>query len=150
DGGTVAFSNVLALGIAGGSGFNNEVIIDNGTLKYLGSANASLGRAPIFNPGGATVDVASGTNEFTLNQAAIGPGGLTKAGAGTLILNNANSTFSGNTLVNQGTLRLTAAGLSGGTLTMQSGTILQFANNITVTNPVSIPSGSIGLQVSAP
>jgi autotransporter-associated beta strand protein len=145
-GGTVAVSNVAALGLNGGGGINNEIFIDSGTLRYMGT-NANLGRAPVFNSGGATIEVVSPTNEFTLNTAAVGVGPLTKTGPGTLVLSQAADNYGGGTTVGAGTLRLTAAAAGTGGITLTPNTILQFTNGFTFTNSVNISGTPTTIQV---
>jgi autotransporter-associated beta strand protein len=90
---------------------------NGGTLRASLSSNAFLQGLSGANvqDGGAVID-SSGYN-ITINQGLLdsGNGGLTKLGAGTLVL-NATNTYSGPTVVAGGTLALGAAG----TLAMSS------------------------------
>src|ERR1051326_5282420 len=145
-GGTVAVSNVAALGLTGSGGINNEIFIDGATLRYMG-INANLGRAPVFNSGGATIEVFSPTNEFTLNTAAVGVGSLTKTGPGTLILSQAADNYGGGTTLSAGTLRLTAAAAGTSGITLTPNTTLQLTNGFTFTNGITIPGSPTTIQV---
>jgi autotransporter-associated beta strand protein len=147
DGGTIAFSNAAALGIAGSGGFNSEIFINGGTLTYMGLANVNFGRAPVLNPNGATVQVVSSTNEFTLNTGITGPGALTKMGPGVLVLNNNADVYSGGTIVNEGPLRLSAAAAGSGPITLNSGTTLQLTNNFTFTNAMNVAGAGVTIRV---
>jgi autotransporter-associated beta strand protein len=145
-GSTIAVSNAAALGLNGSGGINNELFIDNGTLRYMGT-NANLGRAPVFNSGGATIEVLSPTNEFTLNTAAVGVGSLTKTGPGTLVLSQTADNYAGGTTIGAGTLRLTAAAAGTGGITLTPNTTLQITNSFTFTNGVNIAGSPTTIQV---
>jgi autotransporter-associated beta strand protein/T5SS/PEP-CTERM-associated repeat protein len=91
----------------------------------------------IIGTNGAVIDD-GGFSITALNAFADGvgsTGGLTKLGAGTLIL-NAVSTYTGTTVVSNGTLQ--ANGLAGG-ITVESGATLLSAS--TVAGPVTVASG---------
>ncbi len=76
---------------------------DGGTLRVTGSFNTTP-RAVELLPGGGGLDIANTANSFTYSGNISGPGGLTKAGTGTLVLSGAN-TYGGATTINAGTLR---------------------------------------------
>ncbi len=83
--------------------------------------------------GANTIAVVSPDHSATIDLTIVGnPGvGLTKTGAGTLVLNRVNS-YTGRTAVNQGTLRVAAAnrlGASGAGVSFDGGT-LQFAADV--------------------
>jgi len=89
---------------------SGPLVMNNGALRYTGG-NATENRAVTFNGLGGTFDVTSGTT-LTLasaikgSGAAIGDlGGLTKIGAGTLIL-TASNFFNGPTVVSNGVLTI--------------------------------------------
>ena len=86
---------------------------DGGTLQLGADFNLASTRAIALNAGGGTFD----TNGFTttVSQAITGPGGLTKAGWGTLILSGA-STYTGGTTIGDGTLQLGDGGTTGAIL----------------------------------
>ena len=95
-GGTLAINKLV-----GGAGAS-ALVFDGGTLR-ANSANddfIAVNTATLATNGGVF-----DTNGFdvTVNQVMEGPGGLTKSGSGTLVLNGA-STFAGTTTVSQGTL----------------------------------------------
>lgn len=145
-GGTIAVSNVAALGLNGSGGINNEIFIDAATLRYMGT-NANLGRAPVFNSGGATIEVLSPTNELNISVAAIGAGSLTKTGPGTLILSQAADNYGGGTTINAGTVRMTAAGAGTGGITITPNATLQLTNSFTFTNGINIVGFPTAIQV---
>ena len=84
-----------------------------------------------------TIDVATGS--ATINVDLVGTGGLSKDGAGTLVLGGTNS-FTGGLLLNAGTVTVTnAAALGIGTLSMADGTTLAAgANGLVVGNDVAL------------
>jgi autotransporter-associated beta strand protein len=106
-GGTLSVGQAYNLGAPAAN-----LVVDGGTLQVTGTALMSLsglGRTnPItFTPGKTVVlDINTAANVFTADQVLNqGSGGLTKLGAGTLVLNQAN-TYTGLTTISAGTLRL--------------------------------------------
>lgn len=108
--GAVNLSGTSTLGltsISKGSG-TATFTADGGTLQATGSSSSFMQglNAAMINGGGLTVD--SGAFTVTISQpllAGTGTGGLTKAGAGTLVLTG-SSTYAGSTTINAGTLQL--------------------------------------------
>lgn len=98
NGGTTLFNTLNNLG-------NGAINFGGGTLKYGGNLDDLSTRLVTFNPGGATIDDGGGVITFANPVGNNGTGGLTKLGAGTLTLDGTNQ-FSGNTIVNAGTLAL--------------------------------------------
>ncbi len=125
DEGTVRVSADTALGQIS----NNTLTFDGGTLQYGAVFALNTGRAITLNAGGGTVD----TNGFaeTIGSTIAGPGGLAKAGAGTLTLSALN-TYAGPTSVAAGTLAVTGS-ISGSAVSVSSGATLS-----------SGPSGTVG------
>jgi len=146
-GGTVEVTNVTGLGVVNANGVTGngvELFFDGagGTLRYLGLVSASWPRAMVINANNATIDVASSTNELTAAQI-LGPGGLTKTGPGTLVLNSTDS-FQGGTTLSAGTLRVNNGSdrLGTGTLNLAGGTLLFSANPFAVTNSIAVTADS--------
>ena len=105
NGGVLNFTNSNNLG--NGTAIN----FGGGTLQYATGNTADISvRTVTLNAGGGTIDTAGNNVSFANRIGNSGIGGLTKTGAGSLTLNT-NSTYSGNTVVNQGTLAL-GAGIS--------------------------------------
>jgi outer membrane autotransporter protein len=110
-GGVVAVAADNALGASTGG-----LAFDGGTLQLNRSLDLAATRAVTLNAAGGTVDTQ--TFDSTLAQPVTGTGALTKAGAGTLLMNGV-STYSGSTNVTAGTLAIgdpahTNAALAGG------------------------------------
>ncbi len=83
----------------------------NSSFTYVGSANnLNLGAGPVTLGGGITATVNAKT--LTVGGAIGGAFGLTKAGAGTLVLLGTSS-YSGGTTITAGTLAIGGAGLLG-------------------------------------
>ncbi|HEY9133204.1 MAG TPA: autotransporter-associated beta strand repeat-containing protein, partial [Dyella sp.] len=116
---------------------------EGGTLQVTGTAFNSTARAVSLGAGGGGFDIADAGNTFTLSGAIGGNGGLTKLGAGTLVLNGAN-TYSGGTTISAGTLQGNGASLQGN---IADNAALVFDQNVdgTFTGAIS-GSGSVTKQ----
>ncbi len=79
----------------------NHAMVWSGNFGFVGSNPLNLGTGAILLAGPSTVNL--GANSLTVGGVISGGSNLTQSGAGTLILTAAN-TFTGNTLVNGGTL----------------------------------------------
>ena len=160
DNGTLAISNYLALGsivslgITGSGQNQNDIILDGGTLNYVGTTNVNLsigkGEGMVLNAGGGTIQVTSPTNFLALNKGVSGVGALTKTGPGTMIMESTVAAYPGGTTVNAGTLELTAAALGYGPLTLNNSAIFALSS-VTLTNTVNIagPSTTILLLTNS-
>lgn len=115
------------------------LVFSGGTLQVTGASWHSTAHPITWQGGG--IDVAEGSNTFTISQALAGQGMLTKLGAGTLVLTGQN-TYIGGTTVNRGTLRGPAGSLPGNiinnaTLTFDQATDEMFAGNISGTGTLT-------------
>jgi autotransporter-associated beta strand protein len=113
-GGTLSISQDTNLGNPPASATAGSLIIDStGTLattvSFTLNQNRGIKIGPTSGTGAGTIDVLSGTiltyGGIITSNGASGTGGLTKAGAGTLVLSGAN-TYTGTTSINVGTLQL--------------------------------------------
>ena len=154
-GGLSAFSqlNLLAGGLLRPYSFVNhgglsEVNFNGGTLAPLTDNSSFMENlsSVYVRSGGAIIDT-EGKN-ITIGQALLdgsGGGGLTKNGSGTLTLTGAN-TYTGNSIVNAGTLRFGPAHIGPGTITAAGGATVSFlstGSGISVSVPsVTLASGA--------
>ncbi|WP_266171348.1 autotransporter-associated beta strand repeat-containing protein [Dyella subtropica] len=98
--GTVTVDNSAgAVNASGMQFYSNGYVVSGGALQLIGLS----GPGPIINVGDGTA--ASTSTTATINSALIGSAGLVKTDYGTLVLGAAN-TYSGNTIIQQGTLSL--------------------------------------------
>lgn len=123
NGGTVIFSALGNLG-AGAINFNG------GTLQYSGNSDDISTKAVNLNAGGGTINTAGQTVNYANPIGNNGVGGLTKTGSGSLTLNGTN-TYSGNTVVSQGTLALGANSIltNSAAIIVNSGAVLDTATS---------------------
>lgn len=161
DGGTFTTSRA----IANGSGGTAVVNLNGGTLRTGIAMNVFAGAMTVsIRNGGAIFDtngVNSTVDKALLHSITDGDnaidGGLTKSGAGTMTLTSNGSTYTGNVLVNEGTLALqtglngpapASTGLGnpntpGRTVTVAAGATLQFRQHDQLGNDVATPQMSI-------
>ena len=151
-GGTLSVSQDANLGSVPGATTASSLVIDNGILSTTATftLNAKRGMAvgTFSGSGAGTIDVASGTiltYGGIITSSGAGTGGLTKAGAGTLLLSGAN-TYTGITTISAGTLKLGAASAlpSGpGTLNLVVNATLDLNGNSTTVNGLSGTTGTV-------
>jgi len=124
-----------------------------GTITYTKATLAANDPGSAFlngnfnmRTGSVTFDIADSSNTTTelaigANISSAGAYGLTKTGAGTLVLSGTN-TYTGNTSLSGGILRLASSGaLSTGSLTISSTANLELAGNgITLNNAIALGS----------
>lgn len=141
NGGTVSVRDDANLGDAG-----NVVTMIGGELRITGTSYTSSDRTVSLLPGGG-IGIDDATNVFTWNGAIVGPGSLQKTGAGTLVLDHANS-YGGITWLSDGTLRLGDNGAIGtGNLVMSGGTLSFGASGMSLANAVRLAGeGTIDVQ----
>ena len=123
--GTVSVSTEANLGNAsGGLAFNG------GILQVTGTGFGSTARSIDWQSGGGGFDIADAAHSFTVAQTLAGTGGLTKKGAGTVVLNGAD-TYTGGTNVNAGSLKLGATGslADTGAVTVAGGAALDLTSH---------------------
>jgi autotransporter-associated beta strand protein len=145
-----AQSSLVSLGIRGSGGVRNSFIMDGGTVNYVGLTNVNFGQNgsyPVFNANGGTISVASATNVLTVNGPCAGVGSLTKTGPGTMVLSSGADAYLGNTIVNAGTLRLSATAVGYGAVILNNNTTMQITNVFALTNTVNIPGSGVVVQL---
>ena len=129
------------------AGFNQQFasLTSNTSTTHIGNSSTTADSV-------LTINLASGTNTFTGNlvDAIGGVGtrklGLTKAGAGVLVLSGTGNTFSGNTRLDAGTVRIAnALALQMSTVDIQSGS-LSFAGLTSATLGGLKGTGSLSLS----
>lgn len=142
--GSMAVNTAGTLDLAG---FNQQFagLTSNTSTPRIGNSSTTADSV-------LTINLASGTNTFTGNlvDAIGGVGtrklGLTKAGAGVLVLSGTGNTFSGNTRLDAGTVRIAnALALQMSTVDIQSGS-LSFAGLTSATLGGLKGTGSLSLS----
>lgn len=119
-------------------------IVAGATLQVgAGGITGTLGGGNVLHDGAL---IFNRSNTLTVANAISGTGTLTQAGTGTTTLTGAN-TYSGGTTVAAGTLRLGSSGAAGtGTITTTGGA-LSYANNVTLTNAITLNAASTRFEV---
>jgi autotransporter-associated beta strand protein len=122
-------------------GTGGRLTLDRGTLAAMASLTSP--RAVKLGANGGVIDTRA--NTLGLTGPVSGPGGLTKQGAGLLVLSGVND-YLGGTTVNEGTLRLGAGAFlpATGALTVNGGFFDLNGNSITV-GSLSGAGGTIAL-----
>lgn len=152
DGGTFAMTNTSALGPNVNQIYNQILIGNNATVKFFGTTNQNLNHFVTISQNGGTFEVSSNSTILTVNNTILGAGGLTKTGAGTLVLSQTGDAYAGGTIVNAGTLRLTAAAAGFGGVTLANNSALELTNGtsgtgITLTNAINITGGGTAISI---
>jgi outer membrane autotransporter protein len=150
-GGTTINPGILEIGADVNLGAaSGGLIFNGGTLQTL--ASFSTLRATTLNAAGGTFDPGAGTT-FTEDGTITGVGGLTKTGAGIVIL-GANNTYSGGTVLNSGTLVVNSAQALGlGNVVVNGGVLKADPQSINVRGNYTQNAGGtlqLGLGGSAP
>ncbi|MFG1452865.1 autotransporter domain-containing protein [Xanthobacter sp. V2C-8] len=132
--GTVRASSAAALG-AGPLALQGSAVLSVGGTFVLGG-NVTL--SPAGGTGGGTFQV-DGAQVLTLSGVVSGAGGLTKTGAGTLVLTGSN-TYAGGTTIAAGTLQIGNGGASGaivGDVLNTGALVFNRADNYTFTGSIT-------------
>jgi fibronectin-binding autotransporter adhesin len=148
------------------SGYTGTLSVTNGTLQIgNGGTTGSLGTGAVANDATLAINLAS---DITLAQAITGNGALRKLGsgvttisgnvtqgsatveAGTLALSGSNSFTNGITVAG-GTLSLRSANAAGGAtgLIRTTGSVIDYADGLTMATPIELNSNTTQLQVLA-
>lgn len=124
------------LTLTGVNTYTGATTIGSGlTLQVGNGGTGALAATPIANNGTLAIN---STSSFTLGGVISGTGGITKAGSGTLTLNQIN-TYTGKTVVNGGTLTINTAS-SDATLGAAPGSFV--ADQLQLNNGVTLNEGS--------
>ena len=153
DSGAFSFNGgTVTVSLSGAGDTNLSGTKGVGALTDYGASTTTLAN-PVQLAAASTVYVNSGTATLMLNGIVSGANGLTKAGAGTLLFNNAGNTFSGGLTVSagtvggSGTLAAPVSVSSGGTLLGGTGTT---GSALTLSGNLTLATGSVvGLTLGA-
>ncbi|MFA5390368.1 MAG: autotransporter-associated beta strand repeat-containing protein [Candidatus Omnitrophota bacterium] len=154
-GATTLTDGTLSVGVTGNLGAAaSNLVFDGGTLQITGTTLTSItgiGHTVTTNATKTVgLDINNAANTFTfdqvLNQTT---GGLTKSGAGTLILNQAN-TYTGATNINGGTLKISASSNLANTssISINTGTLEATANSFYLSSAITL-AGAGTLQTDS-
>ena len=145
--GAISDSGISGISTSGVLAFNG------GALQYTGAGAASTLRG-VTNIGIAYIDVTNNAAQLTLGGVISGGNGLTKFGAGTLVLAGTN-TYSGGTTINNGTVAISAdfnLGAAGEALILGGGT-LEATTNLALdsTRPITLnsPGGTFNVDTNS-
>lgn len=148
NGGTISIDAGNKLGAAPGTFVADQLTLNGGALQVTASGSINANRGTTLGASGGTINVDPGVN-FTNTPVTTGPGNLTKIGSGLLRLPTAN-TYSGNTVISNGTLSVGNANAFGsGTIVLAGGTIdfptaTTIANSVQVTDDSTLSFGTTG------
>ncbi|MES2922532.1 MAG: autotransporter-associated beta strand repeat-containing protein [Verrucomicrobiota bacterium] len=127
----------------------SNFVINGGTLRLTG-AQTNTNRNLTIGSSGGKLDIVSNSSSMQISGSAGGSGRLTKAGAGTVILANAN-TYSGGTTIDGGTIYLAGSNanknaLGSGAVTINNGTLTManVQNNDVCNWNLIVPAGATG------
>ncbi len=156
-----AIGNATSLALGSGVELDNTsgaaVTINNGTvaialgssLDFVGTQDLNLGLGTVTLGSSAAIDVAAGTLTFGGNVVDGGGGfGLTKRGAGTLVLSGLTTgAFSGNSVIEAGELHLSGTSVLGGgagsTLTLNPGGTLRIGGTASTGGVTIVDNGGM-------
>lgn len=133
-------TNIVAdasLGTAPGSTVADQLTFSGGTLQLNSAFNLATTRGLTINAGGGTIDT-QGFDSTYAGVIANTTGALTKTGAGKLTLSGSNS-YTGQTVVSQGTLTLVQNNAFNSFVTIASGATLEM-NATAQLNNVATPT----------
>lgn len=127
-GGTVITQGAVAISTADNIG-TGDITLDNATLEN--TADATLAQAIELGSNGGTFETDSATT-LTASGTISGAGSLAKTGAGTLVLTG-DTSYSGPTMVNAGTLEANASDLQNTLLVRGDGIVAMHGGTVTTT-----------------
>ncbi|OPZ24441.1 MAG: Autotransporter-associated beta strand repeat protein [Lentisphaerae bacterium ADurb.BinA184] len=123
-----------ALGAAPGAAVADQLTLNGGTLNSNATFTLAATRGVTLGAGNGTILTDAGTT-LTADGAVAGTGGLTKGGAGTLILTAANS-YAGATGIGAGALLVNGTHTGGGAYTVEYGATFGGTGTIAASLPL--------------
>jgi len=148
-GATAVNAGTLAAGATNAFASGSAFTVASSATLNLASFNQTIGSlaaAGSVTLGSATLTTGNDNTSTTFSGTISGTGGLTKIGAGALVLSGVN-TYTGGTTLAAGTLSLANnQALGSGALTT-TGSVVDYANGVTIANAVVINSNTTQLQV---
>lgn len=142
-------SGNLTLDAAGYIELNSNITTGTGGLTLKAGAGYVAAAADVSLDLWGALEIASGDTRPDLSPFAAtltGSGGLFKSGNGRLILSGNNSSWTGETLVEQGTLRVASANALGSPsfrTKVAKGATLELSGGITVPEPIDLAGGTL-------
>lgn len=153
--GSIGFNSAASYTIAGSS----QITLNNGmapSSEITVTQGSHTITAPLNAVSGETqITVAGGANMLTISGPLSGATDVAKYGAGTLVLNGAN-TYTGTTTIAAGTLEINGEGAVGSSLIAKSGSTLRIRGaDVSISKPLSFELAgasaiNIGAGVNAP
>ncbi|WP_269475643.1 autotransporter-associated beta strand repeat-containing protein [Variovorax sp. WDL1] len=143
-GGELSVSADANLGAASGA-----LSFDGGILQVTDAAFSSTARTIQMSANGGGFNIVQPFGTFSVGQVLTGDGGLTKKGAGTLVLSGANS-YAGGTTLSEGVLLVSAdnnLGAASGGLTFDGGT-LRSGGSFTTARDIDLRAGGGTFQIN--
>jgi autotransporter-associated beta strand protein len=150
-GGTFINGGVLSIGNANSLGTTGDITFGSGTLQYGSGVTTDYSSRIVGSTSAVSIDYGDTITPLTYagNIVVSNTGGLTKIGAGTLILSGAANAYTGTNNINGGTLKLgssTALGNAANALTIASGAFLDLnGQSITQTGTVTLGGLTTGI-----
>ena len=149
-GGAIAIPTGARTSTNGALGANGTITLGDATstggLRFTGTFNESVNRPIVLAAGGAIIENASTSGQFSLQGPISGPGGLFITGSRQVDLTVSAKTYTGPTTVQQGTLFLNAS-IAASAVNIAAGGMFDGGANAT-TGPLSLAGGKIGGIIS--
>ena len=149
-----SYSSQLILDAAGYIQLNSNITTGSGGLSLKAASGYVQGSEAITLNLGGQLEIATGDNTIgtagfaspALASTLAGNGNLVKSGAGRLILSGNNSSWTGASVVQSGSLRVLGAnslGLSSAGTEVQSAGTLEIGSGLTLAEPITLAGGKL-------